>query len=40
MKGILLAVLIAVAVTGGIASVGIVSLSNGAALLIDAQNHS
>jgi hypothetical protein len=40
MKGMLFSVLLAVAVTGGIASIGIASFSHGASLVIDAYSHS
>jgi hypothetical protein len=40
MKGTILAVLVALAVTAGIASAGIASLASGAAVLINATSHS
>jgi hypothetical protein len=39
MKGMIIAAFVAVAATAGIASVGIASLANGAAILINASSH-
>jgi hypothetical protein len=40
MKGMILAVFVAFAITAGIASVGIASLDNAVAVLINASSHS
>jgi hypothetical protein len=40
MKKVILAVVVALAVTAGIASAGIASLASGAAVLINATSHS